>query len=221
MILKETLFEKYREINEGMELEKFMEKIEAIRNIWQEFHHKLRNTIPYFYKQEQVKDLKKVEKDHSIYLIIRLHAWDYLIIDLQTKKAVEKKVAQLIFEDTFFVETFKEIPKEKNYIFINKGDKTETLVDYYLQYEDILKGTTFIDYKVCLGEIQSCFYFDLIRNRSFFKVYDKKQGIKEQYDLEKNQELIQYLKSIKIPSNLLPEEISQENSLQRERKMSQ
>ena len=198
MILKETLFEKYREINEGMELEKFMEKIEAIRNIWQEFHHKLRNTIPYFYKQEQVKDLKKVEKDHSIYLIIRLHAWDYLIIDLQTKKAVEKKVAQLIFEDTFFVETFKEIPKEKNYIFINKGDKTETLVDYYLQYEDILKGTTFIDYKVCLGEIQSCVYFFLIKKKKLFKLIKKKKKRKKKKKIENKKKKIKKFKKIKI-----------------------
>lgn len=217
----EDLMQKYRKVEDGLEIEEIMIQIEKIREVWQEFHHILRNTVKHFYKQEQIKGIKLIRADNTLYLMVRLHAWDYLIIDLKTKKEIKKRKAQTLFDEMFFIETFNEKQNEKNkYLFLNTGSNLEKFVDFYLQNENVLNDFTHIYYEICLNEIKSYFYFDLIGKTSIFGVYDKTSGLKECYDLEKNQGCFVQLKNIKIPSSLLPKEFSKEKNLNRERKIS-
>lgn len=152
-LIKEVLFKKYFEVIEGIELQEFLEKIEDAKNVWQEFHHILRNQIKYFYKQESIKEVKQIRKENIPYLFIRLHTWDYLIIDMETKQVVSKEAAKTIFEPSFFLENFEE--KEQNYLFLNTCKNPEAILSFYLENESILKQSPCFFYSVGNDDVQS------------------------------------------------------------------
>lgn len=209
-LIKEVLLKKYFEVKEGIELEEFLEKIEETRNVWQEFHHILRNQIKYFYKQEIVKGIKTIVRENQSYLFIRLHAWDYLLINIETKQVVNKEKAKTLFNQAFFIENFSE--EEQKYLFLNTCQNPEVIVNFYLENENILKQLPYFFYSIGNVEANSYMYVDFVEKNSHIGFFADKEGLKEQFfwEIQPNKELEDKIMKIKIPYDLIPKEMLEE-----------
>lgn len=214
-LIKEVLLKKYFDVKEGIELEEFLEKIEEVKKVWQEFHHILRNQIKYFYKQEVVKGIKMIVRENQSYLFIRLHAWDYLVINIETKQVVNKEKANSLFNQAFFIENFSE--EEQKYLFLNTCQNPEAIVNFYLENESILKQSLFFSYSIGNVEANSYLYVDFVGKNSHIGFFADKEGLKEQYFWEKqtNKELEDKIMKIKIPYPFIPNEILEEEMMKR------
>lgn len=211
---KERLLEKYFEVKEGIELEDFLEKIEDVKNIWQEFHHILRNQVKYFYKQETIQGIKIIAIENKPYLFIRLHPQDYLVIDIETKRVIDREKAKTLFDADFFIENFKE--EEKKYLFLNSCKNPEEILNFYLENESVLKLSSFFCYSIQDKEACSDLYIDFVGKNSHISFFANKQGLKEQYFWEtqssRNNDLFDKIMKIKIPYHLIPNEILEEEN---------
>lgn len=214
-LIKEVLLKKYFEVKEGIELEEFLEKIEEIKNVWQEFHHLLRNQVQYFYKQESIQGIKVIVVADKPYLFIRIHSWDYLVINLETKQVVNKEKAKTLFEQSFFIENFSE--EEQKYLFLNTCKNSEVIVNFYLENESILKQSPFFSYSIGNVEANSYLYVDFVGKNSHIGFFADKEGLKEQYFWEKqtNKELEDKIMKIKIPYPFIPNEFLEEEMMKR------
>lgn len=214
-LLQEILLKKYFEVKEGIELEEFLEKTEEIKMIWQEFHQLLRNQVQYFYKQESIQGMKVIAKEDKPYLFIRLHPWDYLVIDVETKHVVDKEKAKTLFNHGFFIENFGE--KEQKYLFVNSCKNPRKILNFYLENETILKQSPFFGYSIKDKEANSYLYIDFVGNNSHIGFFSEKQGLKEQYfwDVYPNQDLFDKIMKIKIPYNQFPNEFLEEEKQMR------
>lgn len=214
-LIKEVLLKKYFDVKEGIELEEFLEKIEEVKNVWQEFHHILRNQIKYFYKQEIVKGIKMIVRENQSYLFIRLHAWDYLVINIETKQVVNKEKANSLFNQAFFIENFSE--EEQKYLFLNTCQNPEVIVNFYLENESILNQSPSFCYSIGNAEANSYLYVDFVGKNSHIGFFADKEGLKEQYFWEKqtNKELADKIMKIKIPYSFIPNEILEEEMMKR------
>ncbi len=229
--IRTSLFAKYFEVEEGMELPKFFEKIEEIRNKWSEFHSIIRKNVPFYYKHDYLKMVKIISKENKSYLIIKLHSWDYLVIDLEMEKAIIKEEAKYIFdEEEFFIENFNERERNKNqYLFFNSCKNSKEIIDFYFQNETIFKLPTVIEYCLNVQEAYTGLHIDLVGNFTHLGFYAKRQGLKEQYFLDSNlcfvndtdiqnrigktkmQEMLEQIKTIKIPYEVIPEYFKKED----------
>lgn len=211
---KESLLEKYFEVTDGIELEEFLEKIEDVKNIWQEFHHILRNQVKYFYKQENIQGIKIVIIENNSYLFIRLHPQDYLVIDIKTKHVIDRERAKTLFDAELFIENFGE--EEKKYLFLNSCKNPEEILNFYLENESVLKLSPFFCYSIQDKEVCSDLYIDFVGKNSHIGFFANKQGLKEQYFWEiqssQNNDLFDKIMKIKIPYNVIPSEILEEES---------
>lgn len=209
-LIKEVLLKKYFDVKEGIELEEFLEKIEEVKNVWQEFHHILRNQIKYFYKQEIVKGIKMIVRENQSYLFIRLHAWDYLVINIETKQVVNKEKANSLFNQAFFIENFSE--EEQKYLFLNTCQNPEIIVNFYLENENILKQLPYFFYSIGNVEANSYMYVDFVEKNSHIGFFADKEGLKEQFfwEIQPNKELEDKIMKIKIPYDLISKEMLEE-----------
>lgn len=211
--IKEVLLKKYFEVQEGIELEEFLEKTEDIKNVWQEFHHLLYHQIKYFYKQESIKDLKMIRKENIPYLFIRLHAWDYLVINMETKQVVNKENGKILFDQAFFLENFSE--EEQKYLFLNTCKNPEAILNFYLENKTILKQPPFLYYSVGNEDATSYIYLDFVGKKSHIGFFANKEGVKEQYfwEIKINKDLKDKIMKIKIPYDFTPKELLEETMI--------
>lgn len=209
-LIKEVLLKKYFEVKEGIELEEFLRKIEEVKNVWQEFHHILRNQIKYFYKQESIQGIKAIVVEDQSYLFIRLHAWNYLVINLETKQVVNKEKAKILFNQSFFIENFSE--EEQKYLFLNTCKNPEVIVNFYLENVSILNQSPFFSYSIGNAEANSYLYVDFVGKNSHIGFFADKEELKEQcfWEIQSNKELGDKIMKIKIPYHFIPNEFLEE-----------
>ncbi len=205
-LLKEVLLRKYTDREEGIELEEFLKNTKTIKNIWQEFHHIVRSNVKYFYKSETIQGLKLVTVCNKIYLFIRLHPWDYLIIDLETKKVVNKIEAQALFSETLFIETFGEEREKEKYLFLNICKNPEKILNFYLENENVLSLPTFFYYSI-EEDASTYLYIDFVGKLSHIGFFVNQHGLKEQFfwdSQNNNRALYEKTMNIKIPYDKIP-----------------
>ncbi|MCI9280004.1 MAG: hypothetical protein HFJ02_04320 [Bacilli bacterium] len=233
--LRNQLFAKYFE-EEGILVTDFLDKLSFIASAWQDLRELCAKNMKYFFQGKSLEKIKIVQNQDKKYLILKVRMWTYIIIDLEKREFITEQEFKMNFTEDFFVEHFDEIKADNEKIFSKlyrlenyEGDAIE-LIDLYNKNESLFCLTTKLDYSLEIGEAWTYFFIDFGNSRAQLGFQTLDQFLYEQlylhYDLTPSvmqdatqrigKERMQEIPKIKIPENLIPEDLLQAYRNQKE-----
>ncbi len=221
------LLNQFLENKEGYTLEEVMENSSEVQNVWYQFILLLKKNVPYFSKYNSVLNMKICQMHTKPFFILQLGVSEYLIIDIEQNRVLKKENAIEIFDKDFFRMNFNE--KRTKYTFFVPCKNPQELVDFYLQYENILSKPSLYCYFIEQQDASAYLEINLAKSICTLGIEDKKRCFYEQYVFNKNFYLLNYVdalnrmnknkikelshlvKTIKIPYSNLPKELLEES----------
>ena len=135
--LRNKLFEKYFEIEDGVLAIDLLDKLSFIKEAWKELHQLCQKNIKHFHPFSSLYSCKMIEHNKKKYLIVKISCWRYVIIDIEKKENITKEEFNTDFDENFFVENFNERKEDDENIYsilydVSKytGD-IDKLLDFY------------------------------------------------------------------------------------------
>lgn len=151
------------------ELAKILNSLTNNREAWQKFIYVLRHNIKHCYKYNPLIDLKYFLIEEKEYLILKIHSWDYLIIDLEFEKVLKKDEVKYLFDKQFFIDNFNE--EDSDYIFFNDCKDCKEIIKAFYEYEYYLKEPSKYSYPLNQGIWEISFNIDLINDYCYLYIY--------------------------------------------------
>lgn len=226
--LRNRLFEKYFEVEDGVNIKDLMDSIIVVTDTWQDLHKILEKNLEDFDSYTELEKMKKIEYKNNNYLVIESGTWNYLIIDLETKQVLSTDEAISIFEDDFFVnELSANISYKVLLYFLKYYGNAEELIEFYNKNKRVLDAPNRIYYKLTLDDAWTYFSIDLVNARAqlgfetpnqtlyehlFFNSDLTPSGMQDatsRIGREKMLEMFERIKEINIPESVIPKEIYQ------------
>ncbi len=231
--LRNKLFAKYFEVEEGVKVTELVDKLSFIPKVWNELHNLCENNIKYFDEYNVVEDIKLLNHNDKNYLILKLPVYRYIIIDIERKENITEEQFENNFDENFFVSNFND-SKMVDYDFLELYDiekydgNIEELLDFYMENEQVLNLSKKIDYILKVDNAWIYFHIDFVNEKGQFGFdakdqfsyehldlrYDlrasKIQEAKNKVDIEKMEEMFQKIKEIKIPLEVIPTDLYKE-----------
>lgn len=237
-ILRNQLFAKYFESDEGILVTDLVEKLGFIPEIYHELHELCEKNIRYFDSTSNIEKMRLVTRKKKQYLIMKLNMLKYVIIDIEKFENINVNQFHELFSINFLMTYFDEPKSARKYqsllrIEEYKGDKKE-LFDFYLQNQNIFQLSNSICYHYKIGEAWTYFDIDFADHSARMGFQTPNQFLYEQlnlhYDLtpsrmqdaggrigvERMQEMFQEIPKIKIPEECIPEDLLEEYKKQKE-----
>ena len=231
--LRNKLFAKYFEVEEGLNATELVDKLSFIPEVWDKLHTLCENNIEYFDEYSSIDDIKLLNHNEKKYLILKLHIYRYIIIDIERKESITEEQFRNNFDESFFVSNFNARKrKDDNFLMfydIEKYDgNIEELLDFYMENEQVLNLSKKIHYVLKIDDTWTCFHIDFVKAcaqlcfetrdqflyEQLYLRYDltpsKMQDAKNKIGLEKMQEMFQKIKEIKIPQEVIPNDLYKE-----------
>ena len=233
-LLRDALFQKYFQIEDGILISDFLDKLSFIPKTWQELHTLCEKNIRYFDSFSSLETCKILKHNKKKYFIIKLGMWNYVIIDIEKMENVEQSMFVKEFDEKFFVNNFQEQKEDDDSIYSSlyqiekyEGD-IQKLVNFYIQNQNILQLSTDLYYKLKLENAWTWLYINFINANlqigfqtpdhslyeQLFLRYDltpyKMQDAQQKMGIEKMQEIFAKIKYIKIPIESIPNDLYQE-----------
>ena len=138
--LRDQLFAKYFEIEDGILATDLVEKLAFIPETYNYLHNLLEKNVRYFDSYSYIQCIKEVSK----YLIIQLNSCNYIIIDTERRKSLSTEQIAACFSEQFFIDEFKECPLDSSYSYLDiyqfeiyDGNIAE-LLDFFEQNREVL-----------------------------------------------------------------------------------
>lgn len=230
--LRNQLFEKYFELDEGIILKDLVKDLSFVVDIYKDLHKLFVENIVDYEEWSSLEKIKVIEYEKSIYLIFKFSLWEYLIIDLNTRKCLSRKDVLFRFNEEFFIDNFSEVKVfQENFFdmydfYIYDGNINE-LINFYYNYEKIFKISNSIFYKISLKDFWSYIYINLVKGTGQLGFESHDQFLYEHlffnYDLtpfvfqdavrkigkDKMNEMFERIGDIKIPKKCIPIEFLQ------------
>ena len=231
--LRDILFQKYFDIENGVLIRDFLEKLDYIPETWKKLHYLCENNIEYFNSFDSLKNCKFLEYSQTNYLIIKLRTWNYVIIDIDKMENINETEFKTKFNEEFFVDNFDEIKDsdESFYTYLYHVEKyegnIEELVSFYKENEDVLSLSSQLHCKVEEGNAYCWFHVDFsnanvqmgfqtpdqsLYEQFFFK-YDltpcELQDVenKNKISIDKIHEIFNRVKYISLPIESIPKDL--------------
>ncbi|MBQ7140130.1 MAG: hypothetical protein IJO32_01345 [Bacilli bacterium] len=215
--LRNKLFEKYFEINDGVTLSNLMDLLKPNIETFKNFRQLLMNNTREFKWFQTLKRINTIEHNQRKYLIIEIGLGKYIIVDLLKEQILTKKHIPSKFE--------KEILMNKDnycdiYHYLKYEGDIQGLIKYYNDNQEILNSKKEINYKINIGEAYTYLYIDLANSkiqlgfqtpdqflyeRLFFNIDLTPfcmQDAQEKIGIEKMNEIFDRIKNIRIPKEL-------------------
>lgn len=236
--LRDLLFNRYFQIENGVSISDFLEKLSFIPETWKKMHLLCQNNIKYFNSFSKIESCKMLEYGQKNYFIIKLRAWRYVIIDLDKMESITDAEFRNNFDEDFFVNNFAEEKEEDESLYSKiynnqkyEGDIHE-LVDFYIENKNIMSLTSKLHYKIVVGNAWTWFFVDFVNpnvqmgfqtiDRSLYEQlflkYDLTastlQDAQEKMGIEKMQEFFSKIKDMKIPIDCIPYDLYQQYLIQ-------
>lgn len=215
-------------------LQEIIENSIELREVWTNFHHIIRNNVKNFYKTNIVKKIVVCSLEKKDYLIIKLHNWDYLILDTFSERYIGKEEVSSLFNESFFIENFGEERKaEFPYLFINSCRNPKEILDFFVQYKSFLLANSVIQYQWSEKENFLSLDFDTKNNFLGLEIFSKESPVRNQYFFDCNlyplnyqylednlgkKEALEILKAIQnlsIPYQYIPEEYLKNSTIRK------
>lgn len=179
-ILRDTLFQKYFEIENGILMKDFVDKLAFITKVWRDLHILCENNIKFFDSFSSLEKCKMITHMQKNYLIIKLEPWNYVIIDIDKMENVEFLETKNIFDEKFFINYFDEIEDTESFLCLFNVEKydgnIQKLVNFYYENEGIFSLSTSISCKFELNNAWTCFYLDF-PNQNAYMSFETSDGL--------------------------------------------
>lgn len=228
--LRNNLFNKYFELEEGIPLKDLMIKINPIIETWISLHNLCEKNIENFDSYSSLEMFKLIKNNQ--YLIMKLMMWEYLIIDLKTKKVLTSNEVLSLFNEEIFINNFKEekVNLKKSYIdyyyFVKYDGNIQELIDFYFENKKVFDlSSNQIYYKIKIEDAWTYLHIDLTSGNILLGFQAKNQYLYEQLfinkdltpsnmqdaiskiGIERMNEMFNRIKDVKIPITCLKEDL--------------
>ena len=231
--LRKALFNKYFEVEEGISVGELVEKIECVRNVYEQlkilvYSGNRKFDIHFFHKSPS--GIKKVQINGISYLVVCVDYLQYVVIDLDKKCVMTdyNEVIKIFGKEPFNIISECLLPHFETYT----GD-IDKLNAFYDENKDYFSFIPQISYDINIGE--ACTYFHIsLNNREaqlgfstpnqfiyetlFFNGDLKPLGMQDAHHSmgrEKMIEILNVAKSIVFPYSAIPEELFRLGIVQR------
>lgn len=236
--LRDILFQKYFQIEDGILTSELVDKLSFIPEMWKKLHFLCEKNIKYFDSFSSLEKCKMLEHQQKKYLIIKLKMLRCVIIDVDKMENVTQTEFINEFDENFFVNNFAEIKEDDESIYSSlyriekyEGDVQE-LVKFYLENQNILCLSSQLHYRLEAGNAWTWFHIDFVNANAQMGFQTPDQFLYEQlflrYDLtaygmqdaqqkmgiEKMQEIFAKIKDIRIPIECIPSDLYQQYLIQ-------
>lgn len=235
--LRDNLFKKYFENQIGIEANDLVSTLSFIPETWKKLHEICEDNIEYFDSYSDIEQCKLIQMNQNDYLILKFEILNYVIIDLKQRQNIARQLFDNdIIGDSFFKKYFKKLKINLDIIDlcdISIFNKPEMLIDFYFQNQQILNLSTSLEYKISMDNAWTYFFIDFINSSAQLGFQTSNQFLYEQlflnYDLtasrmqdahtkigiEKMKEMFSKIKTIKIPTEVIPSDLYEQYNLQK------
>ena len=235
-LLRNCLFDKYFENQDGILASELVNFLSFIPETWKKLHKICEENIKYFDSYCTLSQCKIIHVNKNNYLFLKLKTLHYVIIDLKNKQNISKQLFEQLFDSDFLVCNFNEPQADFNIAklcIIDKFDKPEILIDFYYQHQQILNLSKSLKYMIFINNAWTYFIIDFVNAKvrlgfqtpnqflyeHLFLNYDLTastlQDVQPRIGIEKMDEMFARIKLIKIPLDIIPNDLYEQYSLQR------
>lgn len=230
--LRNQLFDKYFEVENGILATDLVDKLCFIPKLWKKLHLLCEKNIKYFDALSSIEKFRLIEHKQNKYLILKLRMFKYVIIDIEKMENISEQHFRSEFDENFFVYNFHEIKDDEDlfhfYDLISYNGNVQKLADFYYENQDLLCLSTKLHYRLEIGKAWTYFYIDFINATAQMSFQTKDQFLYEQlflrYDLtpSRNQDaqdrigvdnmqvMFERIKDLKIPKEVIPDDLYQQ-----------
>lgn len=229
--LRNELFEKYFEEKEGMNFSGLMKASQPILDVWKKLRPYFEQNVKGFFFHDGVEMLKEVNMRGKNFLIVKFRIWKYLIVDLDKKESLQEEEIGNYFDETFFIENFKDPKVEKRenytdcYYFIKYLGDVSELITFYRNHKMLFSVTSQIYYRIGIENAWTYLSVDFTSGSVHLGFQTEDQFLYEQLFLnsklepwamqdaqskigkEKMLEMFARIKDIRIPESSIPEDL--------------
>lgn len=237
-ILRNMLFEKYFEVDDGILATDLVDKLSFIPQLWNKLHVLCESNIQYFDSLSTLEKIKIIEHKNRNYLILKLRMFNYVIIDIEKMENITEKQFVAEFDEVFFTDHFNEVKFDDHrklfalYHVNNFNGDIKELLDFYLENQEVLCLSTKLRYHLEIDQAWTYFYIDFANAAAQMGFQTKDQFLYEQlflrYDLSPSnaqdaqdrigrddmQKMFERIMSLKIPKEVIPEDLYQQFLIQ-------
>ncbi len=237
-LLRNQLFEKYFEIEDGILAIDLVDKLSFITEVWKELHILCQNNIKCFDQYSTLYGAKLLEHNQKKYIILRLCMLRYAIIDIELMRNITKEQFSKDFDEKFFVNNFDEVFEEgynsfpRLYSLNEYNGNIQELLNVYYKNQDILNLSTHLYYKIEIGNAWTYFGINFANSKALLGFQTPDQFLYEQlflnYDLtpsgmqdanfkiglERMKEMFMKIREIRIPKEVIPKDLYEQFLMQ-------
>lgn len=229
--LRDALFEKYFEVQEGISAPDLVDKLSFIPNTWKEVHTLCIKNIKYFCPLQSLGKMRMVMHEGKQYLILKLRLQRYVVIDVEKRENVSKTDFYTIFNEDFFIQQFDERKWKEEDIFKTSYEiiEYEGDIEEFINLYEEKRGIFELSMRLCIQyEIEKAItYFSidfanaivhlgfqtpdqfLYENLNFS--YDLTpwglQDAQRSMELEQMQTMFERIREIRIPKETIPDDL--------------
>lgn len=226
--LRNKLFDKYFELEDGVLAVDLVDKLSFIMELWKKLHILCENNIKHFSPFSAIDKFKAIEYKQKKYLILKETILGYVIVDIEKMESITKKQFITEFDEDFFVKNFDEDDRATLDLYsIDTYKNVQELVDFYIQNQSLLSLSTGLYYKLEIDEAWTYFYIDFANAKAKMVFETPNKLLDEQlflnYDLtasnmqdaqkigfERMKEMFEKIKELKIPKEIIPNDLYQQ-----------
>lgn len=236
--LREKLFQKYFQVEDGVLASDLVDKLSFIPDTWKKLHLLCVTNIKYFHPFSSLYLCKIVFHNNKRYFILKLGCWRYVIIDIDKMVNITNEQLKSDFDEDFFVRNFDELKEDDECLYSSLYDVLEyngdinELLKFYMENEWVFNLSIILRYKFNIDNASTCFHIDLANGRAIMSFDTPDQFLYEQlflkYDLtpssmqdahekigiEKMNEMFAKIKNIKIPFDSIPKDLLEQYLVQ-------
>lgn len=210
-ILRSQLFDKYFEVEDGVLARDLVSKLSFIPEVWRKLHSLCEKNIKYFNFFNSLDKIRMIEHCDRRYLILELNVWSYVIIDIEKEENINDNELRDLFD-----------------VHIRKYDgDIQEFINFYIENRELLSLSSHLYYKLEIGDAWTYFCIDFVNRRAQMGFQTVDQTLYEQlhldYELkhsgmqdatrkigeERIMEMFEQIKDIKIPKEVIPEDLYQ------------
>ena len=232
--LRDILFQKYFETEDGIPITELVENLSFIPEIWQKLHLLCEKNIDYFSAFSTPEKCKMIKHNEINYLIIKLKLFEYLIINIDKKENITQKDFENNFDELFFINNFDEVKLDKESMYqqlyhteLYNGN-IEELINFCIENKDILYLSSNLYYRLEKENAWTYLSIDFVNKRAqlgfrtpdqflyetLFLNYDltpsRMQDATKKIGIDKMKEYFSKIKNINIPIKSIPNDLYQQ-----------
>ena len=232
-LLRDRLFQKYFQIEDGILISDLVNKLSFIPKVWSQLHFLCVNNVKYFHPFSTLEMCKILEHNKSKYFILKISSWRYIIIDIERRENITEEEFRKEFDEQFFIKNFGEQKLEDDALYFSLyyvtkyNGNIDELLDFYIENEQVLSLTTDLRYKLDEGNAWTYLNIDFANARvqmgfqtpdqflyeQLFLKYDLTpsmlQDAQEKMGIEKMNEIFNRIRDIIIPMECIPGDLYQ------------